>query len=153
VSDIDHPRAARAGIADENESALLLDGFDEAFVGIAYRCGQPALAVYDYDRCLAVLLRDDELSFEQAVEHLEYNTLGAWMGEHTPAIVRSYESLVEEPVPFETLETIERRHIESTLCAVRGNKSWAARELGIDRRTLYRKMAAWAQADRKKRSG
>lgn len=60
-------------LAEENPEALLLDGFEEAFVGIARRCGQPSLAVYDRDTCLAVLR--------------EYNVAGAWMGEHTPFVI------------------------------------------------------------------
>jgi len=42
-----------------------------------------------------------------------------------------------------TLEEVERRHVRRTLDAVGGNKSEAARKLGIDRRTLYRKLEEW----------
>jgi DNA-binding NtrC family response regulator len=47
-----------------------------------------------------------------------------------------------EPGPgLPLLEEIERRHIERVLRAVRGNKAAAARILGINRVTLYRKLA------------
>lgn len=39
-----------------------------------------------------------------------------------------------------TLEEIERAHIETTLRRTRWNKAYAARTLGIDRATLYRKL-------------
>jgi two-component system response regulator HydG len=39
-----------------------------------------------------------------------------------------------------TLDQIERRHIERALKVANGNKTHAARTLGIDRRTLYRKL-------------
>ncbi|MCX7898117.1 MAG: sigma-54 dependent transcriptional regulator [Rhodocyclaceae bacterium] len=42
-----------------------------------------------------------------------------------------------------SLEEIERRHIVETLKAVGGNKSEAARRLGISRKTLERRCAAW----------
>jgi DNA-binding NtrC family response regulator len=39
-----------------------------------------------------------------------------------------------------SLEIVERRHIERALAAAGGNKAEAARLLGIDRTTLYRKL-------------
>ena len=47
------------------------------------------------------------------------------------------DPLTSELVP---LEVVERRHILRVLRAVRGNKSLAARVLGINRRTLQRKL-------------
>jgi len=45
-----------------------------------------------------------------------------------------------------TLEAIEKRHIQRVLAAVAGNKSEAARRLGVSRKTLERKCAEWAGA-------
>lgn len=42
-----------------------------------------------------------------------------------------------------SLEEIEKRHIQDILYATRGNQSEAARILGIDRRTLYRKIKTY----------
>ena len=42
------------------------------------------------------------------------------------------------------LEAVERAHIERVLLAVDGNKREAARILGLDRKTLYRKLEKWA---------
>ena len=39
-----------------------------------------------------------------------------------------------------TLETVERRHIYRVVKAKKGNLTRAAQVLGIDRRTLYRKL-------------
>jgi len=46
-----------------------------------------------------------------------------------------------------TLGEVERRHIESVLQAVEGNRQEAARILGIDRTTLYRKLQRFATND------
>jgi len=39
-----------------------------------------------------------------------------------------------------TMEEMERRYVRQVLEAVRGNKTHAARVLGIDRRSLYRRL-------------
>lgn len=44
---------------------------------------------------------------------------------------------------LESLETVEKRHILYALKVVEGNKSKAARALGCDRKTLYRKLKAY----------
>ncbi|NBV45447.1 MAG: FHA domain-containing protein [Planctomycetia bacterium] len=44
----------------------------------------------------------------------------------------------------ETLEEMERRHVVATLAATAGNKTKAAAILGIERSTLDRKLARWA---------
>ena len=74
----------RAWIAEYNEEALLADGFEEAVLGIAERCGQPTLVVYDAARCIEILIRRDGMSEEEAEEFFSFNTLGAWAGEGTP---------------------------------------------------------------------
>lgn len=43
------------------------------------------------------------------------------------------------PEPWRrTLDEVKRAHIEEVLARVRGNRTEAAKILGIDRRTLYR---------------
>ena len=46
----------------------------------------------------------------------------------------------EEPGEILTLDEVDRRYIERTLVALHGNKSLAASLLGLDRRTLYRRL-------------
>ena len=71
-------------IRDENPEALLADGFEDAFIGVARRCGQPTLVTYDYDQCVDILMKRDGMSYEEASEFFEFNVVGAWMGEGTP---------------------------------------------------------------------
>jgi DNA-binding NtrC family response regulator len=48
-----------------------------------------------------------------------------------------------EPTGEESLAAIERRHILGVLETCKGNKSEAARRLGVSRKTLERKCSAW----------
>jgi two-component system response regulator HydG len=52
---------------------------------------------------------------------------------------------LDELVP---LEEVERRYILRVLEAAGGNKSLAAQTLGLNRKTLYRKLAQYGVADK-----
>jgi DNA-binding NtrC family response regulator len=72
--------------------------------------------------------------------------------EELPTTVRTRRG---PPVSTErptTLEEVERRHIEIVLKSVGWNKARAARKLGIDRATLYRKLSRFG-LDRPARAG
>jgi two-component system response regulator HydG len=67
-----------------------------------------------------------------------------------PAKVREHgtEQLVvttESPRELITLDEMERRYIRHVLDALNGNKTRAARTLGIDRRSLYRRLEAFEE--------
>lgn len=70
-----------------DESVLLMDGFEEAFIGYSQRINEPVLAVYSYEKMLGVLVRRDDMDYDEATEYINYNCLGAWVGEKTPIIV------------------------------------------------------------------
>lgn len=70
-------------LADAHPEALVADGFDDAIVGIGERCSQPTVVVYDAEKCIEILV-DQGLTYEEAVEHFEFNVAGAWVGEETP---------------------------------------------------------------------
>jgi len=51
-----------------------------------------------------------------------------------------------ESASVPSLDAVERRHITRVLSAAHGNKTLAARILGIDRKTLHRKLTQYARA-------
>lgn len=75
---------AREWIAEWDEEMLLADGFEDAILGVAQRCSQPALVVYDAQRCIEILVERDGMSEQDAEEFFAFNTEGAWAGKHTP---------------------------------------------------------------------
>lgn len=75
--------------------ALLADGFHKAFIGFG-RQASNWVAVYDYDKCVGVLMARDKMSEEEAIEFMEYNVVGAYVGERTPIFVD--KSIKEEDI-------------------------------------------------------
>jgi two-component system response regulator HydG len=77
--------------------------------------------------------------------------------EDLPDKIRSFKStqLVVDDAPEHmlTLHELERRYIERVLSAVGGNKTQAAKILGVDRRTLYRKLDRYEKEDARKKAG
>jgi hypothetical protein len=71
-------------VALHNSEALLADGFEDAIVGVAVRCGQPTLAVYDAEKCIQILVERDGMDDDEASEYFEFNVVGAWGGDGTP---------------------------------------------------------------------
>jgi hypothetical protein len=63
------------------------DGFDHALIGFAIRCGQPPVAVYDYGKLIDVLFDRDGMEYDDAVDYVEFNLLGGWIGDQTPLIL------------------------------------------------------------------
>lgn len=72
---------------------LLADGFNDAIIGMGERAGQPTIAVYDFDLCVAILCERDNMSLDDAVEYMYYNVIGAWVGEETPLFVKRVNSV------------------------------------------------------------
>ena len=54
----------------------------------------------------------------------------------------------DDPTQLVPLEEIEKRYIEHVLQAVDQNRTQAARILGLDRKTLYRKLKSQPNADK-----
>ena len=84
------PAELREQLSELNPSALLADGFDGALIGIVRQFNR-YLALYDYDKAVEIVADDivdvpgaslDRL--EEAAEYMEFNVVGAWLGENTP---------------------------------------------------------------------
>ena len=67
-----------------HDRMLKAEGFDDAVVGIGYRCGQDHILVYDVEKCINILMTQDGMSLDDAREFFEFNVAGAWVGPGTP---------------------------------------------------------------------
>lgn len=98
LSESKHPvrKALNAVLEMGEESALMADGFEDAIVGLSCsQPGRPTLVVYDYQKCVDVLMKRDKMSYEEAQEFLDFNTVGAWMGESTPVFINTLEHVLD----------------------------------------------------------
>lgn len=65
------------------EEALLVNGFDSALLGFGRRFNN-IVAVYSYAKCVALLVKESGMSEEEAHEYMDYNVIGAFVGDKTP---------------------------------------------------------------------
>lgn len=63
-----------------DDEILFADGFDDAIMGVEVNTNR---VVYDYNKMIGVLIAEG-MTLEEAIEHLDYNVLGAYVGEQTP---------------------------------------------------------------------
>lgn len=60
---------------------LKADGFDGAILGVDTAGGR---LVYSVSKCIDILIEEQGMSYEDAVEHFDYNVSGSYVGEQTP---------------------------------------------------------------------
>lgn len=73
---------------------VLADGFEDACLGVV-QSFTTLKVLYDYEACIQILITRDHIPEDDAREFFEYNTLGAFVGEGTPAFLMMK---VEPPV-------------------------------------------------------
>ena len=75
-------------LTDIGEESLFADGFDDAIIGLSYDPLAGAYRVcYSIERCHECLVKDGEMSLDEAIEFFEYNVIGSYMGPETPIFV------------------------------------------------------------------
>jgi hypothetical protein len=73
-----------------DEKLQKIEGFDEAIIGVCMTWNNEALVervVYDGNKILALLKSDGEMDDQEAQEYLDFNIIGAYMGDTTPVVM------------------------------------------------------------------
>jgi two-component system, NtrC family, response regulator AtoC len=138
------PLRARA-----NDTLLLAEHFVRKF---SERSGKPVhgVSIEAQTKLLAYDWPGNVRQLENTIERAVALTRGEQiMVEDLPERITRFDGStgVLSDVDLEhvrTLEQVERRHIEQAVKHAHGNKTRAAKALGIDRRTLYRKLERYA---------
>lgn len=64
-----------------DEEILKADGFDEAVIGIEVSTMR---LIYSVCKCIEILITDQEMDLEDAIDYFDYNVRCAWVGDKTP---------------------------------------------------------------------
>jgi hypothetical protein len=64
-------------------NTLYADGFEDALIGLGWQHTK-LIAIYDYDKCVEILILREDMTHEEAIEWMEYNVVGSYVGEYTP---------------------------------------------------------------------
>jgi len=67
--------------------ALFADGFEDALIGLGCQFHH-AVAIYDWNKCVDILMQRDKMSEEEACEFMDFNVTGAWAGNNTPVFMQ-----------------------------------------------------------------
>lgn len=65
-------------------------GYDDCIDGICTRYGQPPILIYDRSKIISKL-ESDGMNYQEAEEYFEYNIIGGWLGDDTPAFIEPYD--------------------------------------------------------------
>tara|TARA_R110000796_G_scaffold8939_9_gene30772 strand:- start:311 stop:598 length:288 start_codon:yes stop_codon:yes gene_type:complete len=76
-------------LMEQYDGCLMADGFEEALIGFGTRFNNP-VTIYDLNKCIDILIEGDGMSQEEAIEYMDFNVLGAYVGEETPIFLGDY---------------------------------------------------------------
>jgi hypothetical protein len=73
-----------------DDTFTVADGFDKAVIGIEE---YSLRLIYSSSKCIEILIEDEEMELDDAIEHFEYNVKCAWIGEKTPIWCDDYYNI------------------------------------------------------------
>lgn len=75
----------RRWIDENDEAAVFATGLDDAVIGLTrdIKTGTYRV-VYDSARVVQYLMNDQNMDYDEAIEYLEHNVVGAYVGDGTP---------------------------------------------------------------------
>ena len=78
----------REQISDAYPDLLVMDPdyLDAAILGVVTRIGLEAVC-YDMSKIINLLVEHGGMTEEDAMEYIDFNMRGAWVGEHTPVFL------------------------------------------------------------------
>jgi hypothetical protein len=70
-------------MVDIPDGSATWDGYDSAIIGVS----TDGIVVYDLEGIIKILMERDSMDYEEAQEFIDYNIVGAHIGDTTPILV------------------------------------------------------------------
>lgn len=80
-------RALNQALKENEQNAILIDGFEDAFLGFSQRVTECVVAVYSFEKMIIIGMERDGQTFDESLEYVEYNCMQGWIDERTPIVV------------------------------------------------------------------
>ena len=61
-----------------DENILVADGFDKAVIGVATDFTEQPRLIYSVEKCIEILMENDEMDYTDAMEYFTFNVSGAY---------------------------------------------------------------------------
>jgi hypothetical protein len=81
-------------LAYYDDSVILADGFELAFLGCGYSFSG-SYAIYHMGNAIEILMQRDGMSYDEAEEYIEFNVIGAFVGDRMPVFLLPMKELYE----------------------------------------------------------
>ena len=75
-----------------DERLVKANGLEDAIIGVGSRMNMPDVLIYSYNKCVKIFMEREGWTHEEAIEWMDYNVVGAWVGETTPIFVHEIPS-------------------------------------------------------------
>lgn len=72
------------------EGAIILDGLDNAIIGISEEFGMEPRIIYSVNKIVDILISDGMVDEEEALEYYYYNIVGGYFGERNPIFLADH---------------------------------------------------------------
>ncbi len=69
------------------EGSILLDGLEDAIIGIVEEFGNGNRILYSKSKILDILMERDGMVYSEAEEYYDYNIIGGYFGEQSPVFL------------------------------------------------------------------
>ena len=92
---LNEPVDSRKLQIEKYDDVLYADGLDYALIGHTMG-GETVRAVYDYWRCVDWFVHTGPMTRVAAVEYVDFNVTGAFVGPQTPVFVETFDANKED---------------------------------------------------------
>lgn len=80
---------------EDEEKMVKAEGLEDAILGTGGRINMDEVLIYSYDKCVQIFMDKDKMTYEEAVEWMEFNVVGAWWGPKTPIFMHEIPTFMK----------------------------------------------------------